>query len=91
MKVETQIWAEQGPMDPRLTKDEGLEYWGTAHGSFDLLTPTSTVTTREAEFSWENEGETSPSTFSKGIDLILEYDIVDGVDIAPPPPPATQV
>ena len=69
-------------MDSRLTKGKGLEYWGTAHGSFEILQPTSAVTTRQAKFSWKNDGKTSPSHYSKGIDLILEYDIVDGVEFA---------
>ena len=81
MNVETQIWAQAGPMDSRLTKGKGLEYWGRLHGSFELLRPTSEPVRRKVKFSWGNEGVTRPSAFTKGKDITRVFDLVDGIGI----------
>ena len=82
MAVETQIWAQQGPMDSRLRQGKGLDYWGRLHGSFELLQPTSKPLRRKVLFQWENEGVTQASAFTKGKDITRVFDLVDEVDIA---------
>lgn len=72
MKVQSEIWVEEGKINPSLKQGTSRDYWGNLHGSFQLLKPTGEITYRNEMISWDNLGKTSKTTFTKGKDLVYK-------------------
>ena len=74
IRITTQIWSEEGDINPALKKGDSADYWGNLHGSFDMLTPKDPVTRRKFKAEWNNLGKNASTHFSKGKDLTLVRD-----------------
>ena len=75
MKVVSYIWAISGKMPSHLKKGKDLDYWGdNAYGSFEKLTPKGKATSRTFKVSWDNIDKIGNRNYTKGKDLVVEWD-----------------